>query len=85
MYFLYASPDNLHSIVSTKLVLIHSGLLTHEWHSFIMVFSSCNQHLFDEFLLSFMLSTTSVTTVALSPVNTFEDVILKNINIVILK
>lgn len=72
----------MHSIVSTKLVFMHSGLFIHEWHSLIMVLSSFNQHLFDEFLWSFIVSVISDITVALRPV---EDVIFKNINIVILK
>lgn len=64
---------------------MHSSLSEHKWHSFRIVFSSRNQHLFDEFLWSFTPSDVSVAIVALRPDNALEDVIFINISRVILK
>jgi len=51
----------------------------------MIVFSSCNQHLFDEFLKFFTPSDVSVAIVASKPDNEDEDVIFINIKSVILK
>jgi len=64
---------------------MHLSLSEHKWHSSRIVFSSRNQHLFEEFLWSFTPSDTSVAMVALRPDNVLEDVIFINIRSVILK
>lgn len=51
----------------------------------MMVLSSRNQHLFDEFLWSFITSGIPVAIVALRPDKTLEDVILINMSSVTLK